>query len=152
MSGGHELILDRLLAAPRAAVWRCWTEPRLIRQWYVPAPWRIAEVDVDVRPGGACRIVMQSPEGETHPNLGVYLEVVPERRLVMTDAYTSAWVPSAKPFMTAIVELADEAGGTRYHARCRHWTEADRQQHEAMGFHEGWGRCADQLEALARTL
>lgn len=152
MSDPHDLVLDRLLAAPRKAVWRCWTEPALLKHWFVPPPWSVADVDVDVHPGGTCRIVMRNPEGEDHPNPGVYLEVVPERRLVFTDAYTSAWVPAAKPFMTAIVELADEARGTRYRAVARHWTEADRAAHEAMGFHEGWGRCADQLEALARTL
>ena len=48
--------------------------------------------------------------------------------------------------------MADEAGGTRYVPEIGHWSEEDRKQHEAMGFHEGWGICIDQLEALARTL
>ena len=95
---------------------------------------------------------MRSPEGEDFPNAGVYLEVVPERRLVFTDAYTEGWRPSEKPFFTAVIDLADEAGGTRYTATARHWTDAARAEHEKMGFHEGWGQCADQLEALARTL
>lgn len=95
---------------------------------------------------------MRSPEGEDFPSLGIYLEVVPERRLVFTDAYVSAWEPSEKPFFTAEITLADEAGGTRYIARARHWAAEDRAAHEAMGFHEGWGRCADQLEAVARAL
>jgi uncharacterized protein YndB with AHSA1/START domain len=97
-------------------------------------------------------MVMRSPEGQDFPNPGVVLEVVPGERLVFTDAYTSAWVPSARPFMTAILTFADEMGGTRYVARARHWTAEARAEHEAMGFHEGWGQCADQLEALASTL
>ena len=65
---------------------------------------------------------------------------------------SSAWEPSEKPFMTVIITFADEAGGTRYTARARHWSVADREAHEKMGFHEGWGIAADQLAALAATL
>ena len=54
--------------------------------------------------------------------------------------------------MTVIVTLEDVDGKTRYTARVRHWTAADREAHEKMGFHEGWGRCADQLAALAAKL
>ena len=148
----RDLVLTRLLQAPRAAVWRCWTEPALLGQWFAPRPWTTPEVSLDLRPGGASRFVMRSPEGQDFPNEGVYLEVVPERRLVFTDGYTAGWRPAEKPFFTAVVELADEAGGTRYTATARHWTAEARDEHARMGFHEGWGQCADQLEALARTL
>lgn len=148
----HDLTLTRLLDAPRAALWRCWTEDDLLRQWFVPAPWTVADAQVDPRPGGSSLIVMQSPEGERFPNSGVYLEVVPQEKLVFTDAFSSAWVPSEKPFFTGIITFADEAGGTRYTATARHWTEDDRKAHEEMGFHEGWGKCAEQLEALAQRL
>jgi uncharacterized protein YndB with AHSA1/START domain len=47
----HVLTLERTLAAPRAAVWRCWTEPELIKQWFCPVPWRATEVQADLRPG-----------------------------------------------------------------------------------------------------
>jgi uncharacterized protein YndB with AHSA1/START domain len=148
----RDLVLSRLLQAPRVAVWRCWTEPELMKRWFAPLPWTTTEAEIDLRPGGATRMVMRSPEGRDFPNPGVVLEVVPGERLVFTDAYTSAWVPSARPFMTAILTFADETGGTRYVARARHWTAEARTEHEAMGFHEGWGQCADQLEALANTL
>jgi uncharacterized protein YndB with AHSA1/START domain len=82
----------------------------------------------------------------------VYLEVVPNERLVFTDAYTAAWEPSGKPFMTVVVTFEDVGGKTRYTARVRHWSVEDREAHEKMGFHEGWGRCADQLAALAAGL
>jgi uncharacterized protein YndB with AHSA1/START domain len=45
-----------------------------------------------------------------------------------------------------------DGGKTRYTARARHWTAEAKTEHEAMGFHEGWGKAADQLEALAKTL
>lgn len=148
----RDLVLTRHLAAPRAAVWRCWTEPDLLKRWFAPAPWTTPEVELDLRPGGSNRFVMRSPEGEDFPNRGVYLEVVPGERLVFTDAYTEAWVPSESPFFTGVLTFADEGAGTRYTALARHWTTDARAKHEAMGFHQGWGQCADQLEALARTL
>jgi uncharacterized protein YndB with AHSA1/START domain len=108
--------------------------------------------ELDVRPGGASTIVMRSPDGNDVPCAGVYLEVVPNERLVFTDAYTAAWQPSEKPFVTVIVTFADEGGRTRYNARARHWTVADREAHEKMGFHQGWSQCADQLAAVAKAI
>lgn len=82
------------------------------------------------------------------PHRGVYLEVVPNERLVFTDAYVTAWEPSAKPLMTVILTFEDEGGKPRYTARVRHWSVADREAHEKMGFHQGWGLCTDPLTAL----
>ncbi len=146
------LVLSRLIPVARAKLWRCWTEPALLKQWFCPKPWTVSHAEIDVRAGGSSFIVMRGPNGEEMPTRGVYLEVVPGRRLVFTDAFVHAWKPSAKPFMVASVTFDDEAGATRYRAVCEHWSEADRGQHEAMGFHEGWGTAADQMEALARTL
>lgn len=86
------------------------------------------------------------------PNRGVYLDVVKDQRIVFTDAYTSAWVPSAKPFFTCVLTFEDEGGKTRYTARARHWTAEDYAAHQQMGFHTGWGIATDQLVALAATL
>jgi uncharacterized protein YndB with AHSA1/START domain len=148
----RELVLSRLLDAPRAALWRCWTEPALLKQWFAPAPFTTPVAELDVRPGGASYIVMKGPDGQEMPNRGVFLEVVANERLVFTDAFTRAWEPSEKPFMAADLTFADEAGKTRYLVRVRHWSVADCQTHAQMGFHQGWGQCADQLEALARSL
>lgn len=148
----HELTLSRLIAAPRLAVWSCWTEPELIKQWFTPRPWTTPVVETDLRAGGATYMLFRGPNGEEFPNRGVYLEVVPQQRLVFTDAYVEAWVPSAEPFMTAIISFADEAGGTRYEARVRHWSEDAMKRHESMGFHDGWGKAADQLEMAAQRL
>ncbi len=146
------LTLDRHLAAPPAAVWRCWSEPELMARWFAPAPWSVAKVELDTRAGGSTLVVMRSPDGTEHPGRGVYLEVVPGEKLVFTDAYVRAWEPSAKPFMTAQMTLAPDGDGTRYRVEVRHWTVEDTHAHEAMGFHAGWNQCADQLEALAASL
>ncbi len=148
----RELVLICLIDAPREKLYRAWTEPELLKQWFAPLPYTTPVAEVDVRPGGSSLVVMRGPDGTDMPNRGVYLEVVKNERLVFTDAYVKAWEPSPKPFMTVILTFEAEAGKTRYTARVRHWTVADRQTHEKMGFHEGWGICADQLAALAARI
>ena len=149
MSGeDRELALTRLIKAPRERVYKAWTDPVMLKQWFAPLPWTTVEARMDVRPGGSSLVVMRSPEGVDYPNPGVYLEVVKNEKLVATDAYTSAWEPSAKSFMTLVLTFEDKAGDTLYTARALHWSAADREAHEKMGFHEGWGKCTDQLAAL----
>jgi uncharacterized protein YndB with AHSA1/START domain len=148
----HELVLTRLIKAPRHSLFRAWTEPELLKQWFAPHPCTVPVAETDVRPGGTSLIVMRVPDGKEMPCHGVYLEVVKDERLVFTDAYTKAWYPSAKPFMTVIITFEDEADGTRYTARVRHWTAEDKATHEKMGFHQGWALCTDQLAALAAKL
>ncbi len=148
----RELVLTRIIDAPPEKVFRAWTEPELLKRWFAPLPWTTPSARTDVRPGGASLVVMRSPEGQDMPCSGVYLEVVKNRRLVFTDAYTRAWEPSAKPFMTVVLTFDDEGGKTRYTARVLHWTVEDREAHEKMGFHPGWSQCTDQLAALVANL
>jgi uncharacterized protein YndB with AHSA1/START domain len=151
-SSDRELVLTRIINAPPEKVYEAWTKPDLLKQWFAPKPWTITVAESDVRPGGASLVVMRGPDGTEMPCPGVYLEVVKNERLVFTDAYTKAWELSDKPFMTAIITFEDAGGGkTKYTARARHWTSADREAHEKMGFHEGWSQCADQLAALVTS-
>ena len=152
MSADRELTLTRLIDASREKLYRAWTDPTLLKQWFAPLPYTTPVAELDVRPGGSAFIVMRGPDGKDLPNHGVYLEVVPNQRLVSTDAYTKAWEPSEKPFMTLILTFEDEGGKTRYAARVHHWTVADCEAHEKMGFHQGWGICADQLTALVTKI
>ncbi len=128
----RELVLTRLIDAPREKLYRCWTEPALMKQWFAPKPYETPVVEVDVRPGGANLIVMRGPDGQDMPNRGIYLEVVPNERLVFTDAFTEAWQPSAKPFMTVILTFepqgprrstprASATGRSRIARRTRRW-------------------------------
>jgi uncharacterized protein YndB with AHSA1/START domain len=148
----RELVLMRLFDAPPEKVYRAWTEPELLKQWFAPLPWTTPHAEIDLRPGGANRIVMRSPEGDDYPNHGVYLEVVPNERLVFTDAYTQAWVPSQAPFMRVVLTFEDAGGKTSYTSRVLHWSVDDRKRHEDMGFHQGWGQCADQLAELLKRI
>lgn len=149
----YELSLTRVIDAPREKIFKAWTNPELVKQWFAPLPWTTPHVEMDVRPGGANLFVMSDPDGNQFPNRGVYLDVVENEKLVFTDAFTSAWVPSAKPFMVGTITLEDLDGGkTRYTATVLHWNEEDRQAHEKMGFHQGWGQCTDQLAALVARI
>ena len=151
-SSQRELTISRTIDASPEKVFRAWTEPELLKKWFVPNPWSVSSAELDVRPGGSCVVVMRSPDGHEFPSSGVYLEVVRNKRIVFTDAYTKAWEPSEKPFMTVVVTLDDLNGKTLYTARVFHWTVADREAHEKMNFHQGWSQCAEQLAALAATL
>jgi uncharacterized protein YndB with AHSA1/START domain len=147
-----DLVLVRELAAPRAVIWRCWTEPEHLKQWFVPKPHKVTACHLDVRVGGACNTTFDV-EGAVMENKGVYLEVVPGEKLVFTDTYTEGWKPAAEPFMTAIVTFEDLGGGrTRYTAVARHRNAESARQHRDMGFHDGWGTVATQLEAYAQGM
>jgi uncharacterized protein YndB with AHSA1/START domain len=149
----RELVIARRLAAPAAALYRCWTDPALITRWFAPAPLTTEVLSMEVRPGGRQALVMKDSEGNTYPAAGVYLELVPNRKIVFTDAFTEAWKPSEKPMFTGEITFEDQGNGeTLYVARARHWTVEAAKAHAEMGFHEGWGLCAQQLEAVAKTL
>ena len=152
MDPERDLVLERDIAAPPEALWACWTTPALMERWFCPVPWRLTDISLDLRPGGHFSGVIRGPDGEAMPNLGCYLEVVPHRRLVWTDAMSGGWRPRAEPFMTGILTFDPIAGGTRYRALVLHADAEARARHEAMGFHDGWGKATDQLAALAATL
>lgn len=148
-----DLTLKRILKAPRHAVWRCWTEPRHMAPWFMPKPHRVSDIVIDLRPGGRFASLMHV-DGAEIPNDGSILEVVPETRLAFTDLMLADWQPVAKPGLgfTAVLTFADHPEGTEYTAVARHGSAATMKRHEEMGFHEGWGTVADQLEAYARGL
>ena len=146
----HDLAISRLLKAPRAALWRAWTEPERLKRWWCPRPWVTEVRAFDLRPGGAFHTFMSGPDGGTSDNPGSFLEIVPGERIVFTLMLLAGWRP-ATPWlpMTAVITFADEAGGTRYTATVMHPDAATRDRHAEMGFHEGWNLCIDQLEADA---
>lgn len=149
-----DLILTRDLKAPRAKLWRAWTEPELLQQWWAPKPWQTEVVALDARPMGAFHLVMKGPEGEEFSSPGSFLHIERERTLVWTSALESGWRPVAEPGfpMTVTISMHDHDGGTRYTAHVLHATLEQVQRHKEMGFFDGWNTCITQLDALARTL
>lgn len=148
----NDLRLDVTIEAPRAAVWRCWTEPSLLKQWYCPKPWRVESVDAEYRPGGRFNSVFAGPNGEQFENVGCLLDVEAQRRLVFTDGYREGFLPAEKHFMTGYLELSDEDGKTRMIWGARHANADDTKKHLEMGFVEGWKAAASQLDELAKSI
>ena len=127
-----DLKLERVVDAPRDLLWLCWTTPEHIKNFFIPAPHKVTECDLDLRVGGRFNTVFE---------------------VDFTDGYTEGWKPAETPFMTAILLLEDVGEGkTRYTAIARHPTKEIREQHEQMGFHEGWGVVLDQLVGYVKGL
>ncbi len=158
-----DLVLERTIDVPVHLVWKAWTTPELLKKWFTPAPWQTVDCEIDLRPGGAFRTVMQSPDGAKFPNLGCYLEVVPNQKLVWTSALGPGYRPLPGPVestgtatlsfnFTVSLELTADGNRTKYVARAMHGDAAACQQHAAMGFAEGWGAALDQLIAVAATI
>lgn len=146
-----DLVISRLLQAPRAALWRAWTDPACLPAWWCPKPWTTELLAFDLRPGGAFHTFMQGPDGGSSDNPGCFLEVVPLSRLVFSSLLLADWRP-ATPWLafTAVITMADEGDGTRYVATVMHPDAASRDRHAEMGFFAGWNLCIDQLEAFAQ--
>jgi uncharacterized protein YndB with AHSA1/START domain len=153
-----DLVLDRIVAVPVSHLWKGWTDPETLMKWFCPLPFLTVECDIDLRPGGEFRTVMQSPEGHRFDNTGCFVEVIQDSRLVWTTALGAGFRPNPlgpaaddgpPPFhFTCELTFTSVEQGARYKAIGMHTTAADRAAHEAMGFVDGWGAALDQLVAL----
>ena len=161
MAEDLDLVLERTLDAPCELVWKAYTDPEHLKKWFAPRPYEITECELDLRPGGIFRIRMVGPDGfdTGHGSAGCILEVVEGEKLVWTSALGPGYRPAemgegCESFpMTAIITLADAGGGkTLYRAVALHRDATDKDRHAKMGFDEGWGTTARQLEELARSL
>lgn len=154
-----DLVLERIIDITPEQVWKAWTTPELLKQWFTPAPWQTVECEMDLRPGGMFRTVMRSPDGQDFPNQGCFLEIVANRKLVWTNALAAGFRPAqldaSHPcdtfFMTAIIALEPQGQGTRYTALVIHGDEESCNKHREMGFEEGWGKALDQLIACMKS-
>lgn len=152
LSPETDLHFTRTVPVPAALVFECWTKPEHIANFFVPRPNKVTGCDIDLRVGGRFNTTFDV-EGNVMENKGVYLDIVPNEKLVFTDTYSEGWKPAAEPFMTAILLLKDNGDGTcEYTAIARHRSAETAKQHEQMGFYDGWGTVADQLIEYAQSL
>lgn len=147
-ANGLQFTLVRYFDAPRARVFRMWSEPELFRRWSVPAGFHIAHGASDFRPGGAWRCHMVAPDGTEHRASGHYLEILAPEYIAMSHRWEDAHGQHS-PETQLGVSL--DALGERTRLILHQGlfaSEADRSGHEA-----GWSECldtlADQLHALA---
>jgi uncharacterized protein YndB with AHSA1/START domain len=149
-----DLVLHRVIRAPRATVWRAWTEPSHFAKWWLPAPTACRVDRLEVRPGGGLVTRMSDDGVDFVPHVDAIFLVVDElERIVFTNAIDSAWrpaVPAPVP-MTAEITLSDHPDGTDYRIIVRHGDPAARARHEELGFFEGWGAVTEQLAAASES-
>jgi uncharacterized protein YndB with AHSA1/START domain len=151
-----DLKLERIVDVPVELVWKAWTTPEHLMPWFCPLPWKTVACEMDLRPGGLFSTTMESPEGMKVPNVGCFLEVVENKKLVWTDALLPGFRPAAQLesgaglVFTAFIMLEPHGTGTKYTAVCIHKDAQDKNRHEEMGFQEGWGIALDQLVAYVK--
>lgn len=149
-----DLAIERIIRAPRAAVWNAWTSPELFAQWWIPKPY-MCRVEAFAPQAGGGFVTMMSEDGATFtPHMdAAFLVVDPEERLVFTNAVDSALRP-AQPMPVAVtgeVTLADHAEGTHYRIVARHGDAQARARHDELGLREGWSLVTAQLAELVEA-
>lgn len=144
-----DLTVSRIIKAPRPAVWNAWTDPANFEKWWVPAPEICRVQEMDLRPGGAFRTEISQDGTDFAPHMsGCFLAVDELELIAFTDALVADWRPAETSFVTAVITMQDHPDGTEYTATAKHRNVADRDQHEQLGFHDGWGTVIRQLADL----
>ena len=145
----RELVITRVFDAPRDLVFRAWTDPKHMARWWGPKHFTNRVEQMDVRLGGAWRIIMCAPDGAEHPSQGVYQEIVPPERLVFTNtAVDKDGNVIIDGFTT--VTFADQGGKTKLTLETRGVAKVDYAANYLQGMEAGWTQSLERLgEALA---
>jgi uncharacterized protein YndB with AHSA1/START domain len=137
------LRIVRIIDAPREQVFRAWTEPEQLRSWWGPGAFTCPEAEVDLRPGGDYRLVMQPTEGEPFVLGGTYREVEPPVRLVYTWRWETG--PAADGSESLVtVEFEDRGEQTELALTHTHFPPG----HGAAPYQMGWEGGLEKFEAL----
>lgn len=145
-----EIVITRVFNAPRELVFKAWTEPKHIAQWWGPKGFTTRVTEFDLRPGGQSRYIMIGPDGTEYPGKGVFREIVPPERIVTSDEFDEGFeqvINADLPqgiVMTVIFEDLD--GKTKLTLQITHASADDRRKHEAMGVVAGWNSSFDCLD------
>ena len=101
-----EIVLTRVLDAPRDLVFRMWSDPKHLAEWWGPDGFSVPVCEIDLRPGGALRLQMRAPDGSIYPMVGIFTEVVVPERLAFATKV------GANEYLTTVT-FAEENGRTR---------------------------------------
>ena len=143
-----DFAIERFIDAPVRLVWEALTRPEHLKEWYMPRAWgRVARTEMDVRPGGIFSIDIAVGDGREVPNLGCFLDVVPQKRLVWTSMLFPGYRPAVFDDIpiTAIITMESVGTGTRYVFTALHRDEADLEKNMESGFYQGTEIAVDQL-------
>jgi len=146
----HELVLTCLFNAPRELVFKVWTDPKHVAQWWGPRGFTNPVCELDLRPGGAILIHMRSPDGIVYPMTGVFQEVVPPERLVFTSAALDS---DGNPMFEVLttVTFAEEGGKTKQILRARVIKKTAQAAPYLAGMEQGWTQSLERLGAYVST-
>ena len=150
-----DIVIERFIDAPRHLVWEALTKPEHLKQWYMPKAWgAVSACEMELKPGGIFSIDIATGDGQSFPNLGCFLDVVPMERLVWTSMLFPGYRPAVFDDIpiTAVVTLHAEGSGTRYVFTALHRDEADCKNNKESGWLEGTEIAVDQLVALVKSL
>jgi uncharacterized protein YndB with AHSA1/START domain len=147
----RSIVITRVFNAPRKAVWKAWTDPRGVAQWFGPKGFSTRVEELDLRAGGRSRYVMIGPDGTEYPSVGVFREIVEMEKIVTTDEFGEDYqAPPGQELPTGIIltALFEDAGPgkTLVTLHIAHPDAENRRKHEEMGVVDGWGSSLDCLE------
>jgi uncharacterized protein YndB with AHSA1/START domain len=146
----REIVITRVFDAPRALVFEAWTRPEHVAAWWGPRGFTLASCEIDLRPGGAYRFVMRSPDGQDYPIKGVYREVVPPERIVYTDDFDMEGMPNIEGVVT--LTFAEQGDKTMLTMSFLYETAADCETMVKMQMVEGMSETLDRLAERLETL
>jgi uncharacterized protein YndB with AHSA1/START domain len=149
----REIIVERTFDAPRELVWKAWTEPERLAQWWGPRNWQTTIKEFDLRPGGSLFYVIEGPDGMKSWSRSVYQEIVPPERLVYRDNFADKdgnTLPGM-PRMTISNEFTEHGGKTTVTSRTLFETDKEFNTVIAMGVEKGIGETWDRLDEYLAT-
>ena len=148
-NGERTVTLTRVFDAPRDLVWRAWTEPKHLAHWFGPRGFTSSVPELDVRVGGALRIVMHGCDGNDYPMKGVFREVVPPERLVFSSIAVDKDGNHLLEGETTII-LEEQDGKTRLTLVARAVGLVPIAPQMLAGMEAGWSQGLDKLDELVR--
>ena len=145
----REILMTRVFNAPRRLVFQAWTTPELFSRWFGPRGFTVPVCEMDLRPGGAWRCIMRSPDGVEMGMKGVYQEIVPYERLVSTEIYDDYEEYGAS---LNTLTLEEKDGVTTLTTRVLYPSMETRDAVIASGMEGGASQTLDRLEELLATM
>jgi len=144
------ILVSREFEAPLADVWKAYTDPKLLDQWWGPSPWRAETKKMNFKPGGYWLYAMVGPEGEKHWARMDYLAVDPLKSFDVQDSFAdeNGVINRDMPVSKGRSSFTKTAKGTRVDFKLIYSTEEQLQKIVEMGFEQGITQCMDQLEAM----
>lgn len=147
------LVISRIFDAPRDLVFKAWTEPERMKNWWGPKDFTLPVCKIDLRPGGACHYCMRGPDGKEYWGKGVFREIVKPERIVCTDSFSDEKGNTVSPreygmspdwpeeaiITVTFAKRGGKTGFTLHHAPLKPGKDRDMCE-------QGWNESLDKLD------